>query len=103
MSEFPAELVDNLTAILGISANEASYFLGMVGGDLESAISMYYEMGTSGGGGDFGSVGDTTSGQSSKKEYPPWYTTVWPEKKQIHEAWLEQGINFSIREVQCKN
>jgi hypothetical protein len=91
------ETVANLTAIIGVSAEEASYFLEMTGGDLESAISMFYDMGSSGA--VIGNANDCNQNATSEPNYPAWYSTVWPKRSPIDPSWLEQGIEFSQREV----
>jgi hypothetical protein len=90
-------MAESLIDILGISKQEAESYFEMAGGDLETAISMYYEMGT--GGGMAVENQPTYQGeQTPSVQYPPWYSSVWPERKAIDKSWLEQGINFSERE-----
>lgn len=90
------KMAESLRDILGISMQEAESYFEMAGGDLETAISMFYEM----GGSDGGMVVDNKpQAQNSSTQYPPWYTSVWPERKEIDKSWLEQGISFSTREV----
>lgn len=93
-------MAESLKDILGISMQEAESYFEMAGGDLETAISMYYEMGGSEMGGMVADTKPTNQGQqTSSTQFPPWYTSVWPERKEIDKSWLEQGINFSTREV----
>jgi len=83
----------NFQEITGASAAEAKMFLEMSGGNLETAISLFFEGGMS-------MQAPTPVQQPQGWQKPDWYTLVWPEKTTIAPQWLEQGFQFSTSENQ---
>lgn len=95
------DAVANFQAITGLSESEATNFLEMAGGNIDAAVSLFFDMGGASGGapmdtGVSGSFGATDMPASGIWQAPfDWYTAVWPEAKPIHDAWLTQGLTFA--------
>lgn len=85
-----AQAVVQLQGITGMSPEEAQNFLAMAGGNLEGAVSLFFDMGGAVGGAP-APAPVPTGGWAP----PDWFTFIWPEKKDIPPSWLEQGIQFS--------
>jgi len=66
-------------------------YLEMAGGNAEMAVNLFLSMQGDGGGGA-GSSGSSKPDLGWK--VPDWYTVIWPEMKNIPEAWLKQGFSF---------
>lgn len=97
------ENVANFVAITGAPADQASMFLEMAGGDMETAVSIFFSNMDTGDGAGAGAgpgadedaemaaaLAMSTGGQA---EAPPWWGVVWPERAAIPEAWREQRLD----------
>mmetsp|Transcript_15141 Transcript_15141/g.24133 ORF Transcript_15141/g.24133 Transcript_15141/m.24133 type:complete len:501 (+) Transcript_15141:176-1678(+) len=49
------------------------------------------------GGGGGGGGGATSSKPSLGFKVPDWYSSIWPEAKNIPDAWLTQGLSFDAK------
>lgn len=80
--------------LTGVTENEAQMWLEMAGGDLDTAVSLFFQnMDTMGAAMQV----DDASGYAGADlpvatSYPPWYTLVWPGKSPIAPCWLEQPL-----------
>jgi len=77
--------------ITGMSQEEAENFMAMAGGDIETAMSLFFSLQEGGGGGGFG---DEPVAVGLGWDLPDWYTLVWPNPEQIPDKWSEQGLAF---------
>ena len=81
------EAVANLSAMTGLPAAEATGFLEMAGGDLDSAIALFFSMQD----GSAPAPGPAVLGWDA----PEWYSLVWEQpSEQVPDAWLKQGLAF---------
>lgn len=82
-------MAENFVAITGASMQEARMYLEMAGGDLDTAIAIFFDGG--------GAAPIAIQEQGWVK--PDWYSLVWPGKNPIPDKWLEQGFEFSSAQV----
>jgi hypothetical protein len=96
-----AELVSQFQGITGAPPEQARMFLEMSGGNLETAMSLFFDGGADGGQ-DF-AIARTDVEQAF--DGPPWYTLVWEKKEAVPISWLGQELKFdgNVGLVQCKN
>lgn len=87
---------EELSAVTGMPAAEAAQFLEMAGGDLEAAVSLYFEMGAGGGGGDvpMGDAGFGGGGAAAFLPPTPAHTLLFGDEA-APASWQEQGFQFS--------
>jgi len=86
-------MADTVAAITGLGPEEAANFLEMAGGDVEAAVSLFFEMGSGGGGAAFG--GPTPPPQSlSATPVSPVHALLFGSAL-APPSWLEQGLVFS--------
>eukprot|EP00757_Euglenozoa_sp_SAG-D1_P012510 gene12510-3671_t len=96
-----ADAVATVMGVLGLDRDTAANVLEMAGGNPELAVALYLDQ----GGDPAPAVGNT----SDFHPPVPWYDVVWPERKEISPAWLEQTIEFGTEDgtrggiVQPKN
>jgi hypothetical protein len=83
------ESISSFQAFTGASAQEASMFLEMAGGNVEIAVGLFF--GGGGGGGGFG--GNIESSSSKSSSNPDWFNTLWGDTPPS-EAWTEQALTF---------
>eukprot|EP00927_Polykrikos_kofoidii_P049741 TRINITY_DN43761_c0_g1_i1.p1 TRINITY_DN43761_c0_g1~~TRINITY_DN43761_c0_g1_i1.p1 ORF type:complete len:563 (-),score=108.59 TRINITY_DN43761_c0_g1_i1:108-1727(-) len=88
---------EQLAAITGMPSSEAAQFLEMAGGDVETAVSLYFEMGGAAGGDGGGGGGD--GGFGGGAAVPMVVSTPAQAVLFGNEApptsWTEQGFEFS--------
>jgi hypothetical protein len=87
-------LTTQFQAITGASPDEAAAFIAMSGGNLETALSIFFDQGGSGMAMD---VAAPTAFQWNRgaEEIPAWYSgLIWPEMSAINPAWVEQELRF---------
>lgn len=82
-------MADMLAAITGMPAEEAAGFLEMAGGNVEQAVSMYFEM-QGGGGGGF----QAPAAPSGPPARNPAHQVMFGSSP-VPPAWLDQGFEFS--------
>lgn len=93
MADDAGGLAAQFQAITGASPEEAEMFISMSGGNLEAALSIFFDQGAGGGGGGAAVVAPL---QWNGEDVPDWYAgLVWPEKVQIKSPWLEQELTFT--------
>ena len=83
-------MADQLAEMTGMGADEAASFMEMAGGDLESAMGLYFSMMDDGGAAP--APADVPAGLA---DAPDWYRLVWPELQPVPESWANQGLEFS--------
>lgn len=87
---------EELSAITGLPPEEASQFLEMAGGNLEAAVSLFFEMGGGGGDAMMGAPGGS-----------PTFTPPTPAHGMLFgddaapASWLDQGFEFSEDPTSC--
>lgn len=75
--------MEALQSIIGCDAQSATMYLEMSGGDVDSAVALYFSM-----------MGDDTSpSSSSTQQVPDWHSLVWPSEG-ASPAWLSQTLGF---------
>merc|ERR1711865_191654 len=84
------KMADQLAEMTGMGADEAASFMEMAGGDLESAMGLYFSMMDDGGAAP--APADVPAGLA---DAPDWYRLVWPELQPVPESWANQGLEFS--------
>ena len=62
------------------------------GGNLETAMSLFFSMQDGGGG---GAVAEPGAADALGFDPPDWYGLVWPAIERVPEAWVEQGFAFT--------
>ena len=62
------------------------------GGNLETAMSLFFSMQDGGGG---GAVAEPGAADALGFDPPDWYGLVWPAIERVPEAWAEQGLAFT--------
>ena len=90
-------MADMLAAITGMSPEECAGFLEMAGGDVETAVSLYYSMQDGGGGGGGGTTQPSAGGgatPASAGPTSPAHRTLFGTGA-VPDAWLDQGFEFS--------
>jgi len=83
--------METLQALIGADAQTSTMLLEMSGGDIESAVAIYFSM-QEGEGSMFTDVSDTTSQPSST--LPEWHNVIWPSTNDIPECWRDQTLRF---------
>lgn len=90
-------------AITGADSQQASMFLEMSGGNLETAMALFFDGGDTGG----AMAIDNSAGQQQENFGGPlWYSLIWQNHEPVPAAWLDQELQFeagTIGLLQTKN
>lgn len=76
--------------LTGVTESEAQMWLEMSGGDLDTAVSLFFQNQDAAMQVDVPAAGD--DGTQTGADYPPWYTVVWPERAPVSASWLQQPL-----------
>jgi hypothetical protein len=87
-----AAMADTVAAITGLSAEEAASYLEMAGGNVESAVALYFDMAGGGGGGMAAAAPPAVP--SGASAWPPCHTILFGAAA-APASWLEQGFELS--------
>jgi hypothetical protein len=89
-------LAAQFQAITGASPDEAAMFIAMSGGNLETALSIFFDQGAGGGGAEAFVAPSEPALKWDGGEVPDWYAgLVWPETIPIKSTWLDQELKFT--------
>jgi hypothetical protein len=87
MSQLPKESIEEFMSTVGCDENSAAMYLEMAGGDVGSAVGLFFSM-----------MGDdpAPSSVASSAGLPSWHSLIWPSNDPPPQSWLSQTLQFDM-------
>jgi hypothetical protein len=81
MSQLPKESIEEFMSTVGCDENSAAMYLEMAGGDVGSAVGLFFSM---------------ISSVASSAGLPSWHSLIWPSNDPPPQSWLSQTLQFDM-------
>lgn len=87
--------MEALQSIIGEDEQTRTMLLEMSGGDVETAVAIYFSMNEQE---SSGSAPSSTSSNNTPTSLPEWYNLIWPSTDAPPESWLSQRLQFDTNQ-----